>query len=310
MGAAGRRYNRHFRKLGVKNIDFLRSGKSTIKEEIEPAPDNVYFDSREAFENDYDAMVIATPSSMHYEYIMAGIKNNINVLTEKPVSNKIEDLYAIKESLAEGSMKFAVCHNLRYHPAIKSLKEYVDSKVLGEPICASVQFCAYLPDWHPWEDYRSSYAAREELGGGAALTHIHEIDYLNWIFGMPEKYNGIKSPEKFIDTNVDECTAINLLHPKGMVSQVLLSLSTRPPKRNIFVYFTKGRLEIDLINNTIEFFNATEEDISIESIPPGFDFESTYSEMVIDFMDLIDSGSSRLCTIDEAITATEIVTEI
>ncbi|MEI2709772.1 MAG: hypothetical protein V9E96_12270 [Chitinophagaceae bacterium] len=39
----------------------------------------------------------------------------------------------------------------------------------------------YLPAWHPWEDYRTSYAAQKENGGGAALTLSHDIDVVNWI---------------------------------------------------------------------------------------------------------------------------------
>ena len=309
MGAAGRRYLRLFDSYGVKHIDVLRSGKSTIKEDLSPAPANTYFDVNEAFNNEYDAIVVCTPSSLHFDYIKRGIEKGINILTEKPVSSNLKDLTIIKDSLESSDVKFGVCHNLRYYPAIKKLKKIIESSELGDPICASVQFCAYLPDWHPWEDYKTAYAGNSELGGGAALTHIHEIDYLNWLFGKPLSFNGIKSSKSFIDTDVDECTVINIEHESGVISQALLSLNTKPPKRTIVVYFTKGRIEADLIDHSMVHFDLEGNKTVIE-FPDNFEFEDTYVEMIADFDNLITSNKSNITSIDEAIESTKIVTQI
>ena len=46
-----------------------------------------------------------------------------------------------------------------------------------------IDYAEYLPDWHPYEDYRTSYAARAELGGGVVLTQIHDYDLAWWLFG-------------------------------------------------------------------------------------------------------------------------------
>ena len=308
MGAAGRRYLRLFDSYGVKHIDVLRSGKSTIKEDLSPVPANIYFQSDEAFKNEYDAIVVCTPSSLHFDYIKKGIEKGINILTEKPVSSNLKDLLEIKDSLGS-SVKFGVCHNLRYYPAIIKLKKIIESSEFGDPICASVQFCAYLPDWHPWEDYKTAYAGNSELGGGAALTHIHEIDYLNWFFGKPLNFNGIKSGKSFIDTDVDECTVINIEHESGAVSQVLLSLNTKPSKRTIMVYFTKGRVEADLIKHTMDYYDLEGNKTEIE-FPNNFDFEDTYLKMIADFDNLITSNKSDITSIDEAIESTKIVTQI
>jgi len=42
-----------------------------------------------------------------------------------------------------------------------------------------------MPGFHTYEDYRTSYASRVDLGGGVVLTQIHELDYLQAIFGQP-----------------------------------------------------------------------------------------------------------------------------
>ena len=56
-----------------------------------------------------------------------------------------------------------------------------------ELFSVQVENNSYLPDYHPLEDYRKGYAARKDLGGGAVLTQIHEIDYLYWLFGDVKK---------------------------------------------------------------------------------------------------------------------------
>ena len=41
----------------------------------------------------------------------------------------------------------------------------------------------YLPFYHPGEDYSERYAIRRDLGGGVLRTQVHDINYLQWIFG-------------------------------------------------------------------------------------------------------------------------------
>ena len=55
---------------------------------------------------------------------------------------------------------------LRFHPALIDLKTRLDDGVLGQLICVDTEQGEYLPLYHPDEDYRESYAARSDLGGG------------------------------------------------------------------------------------------------------------------------------------------------
>lgn len=73
--------------------------------------------------------------------------------------------------------------NLRFHDCIKKMKSLLEKETIGKIISVKVECGAYLPDWHPYEDYSKGYAARDDLGGGVVLTCIHELDYLYWFFG-------------------------------------------------------------------------------------------------------------------------------
>ena len=65
------------------------------------------------------------------------------------------------------------------------MKNIVLQGDLGRIISARVENGSFLPDWHPYENYQTNYAARTDLGGGAVLTCIHEIDYANYLFNKP-----------------------------------------------------------------------------------------------------------------------------
>ncbi len=56
---------------------------------------------------------------------------------------------------------------------------------IGRVLWLNVESGQYLPDWRPWQNYRESYSARQELGGGIILDGSHELDYICWLLGRP-----------------------------------------------------------------------------------------------------------------------------
>ena len=178
LGSIGRRHLRHFRQIGVSRIDAFRSGKATLSDENQPSPDRSFTSLEMAIAEKPQAAIITNPTSLHLETALTLVKAGISVLVEKPLSHNLEgceEMLAVAESTGA---KVGVACNLRFHPLLKRLKTLITENKLGKVINASAHFGAYLPDWHPWEDYKEGYAGRRDLGGGAALTHIHELDYL------------------------------------------------------------------------------------------------------------------------------------
>ena len=63
--------------------------------------------------------------------------------------------------------------------------KFYDENDIGEIVNIQCQVGQWLPDWHPYEDYKNAYYARKDLGGGAALTLIHEIHLALELAGKP-----------------------------------------------------------------------------------------------------------------------------
>ena len=72
---------------------------------------------------------------------------------------------------------------LHFAPTHKALENLIHTKVLGKICGVNARWGSYLPDWHPWENYRSFYMAKKDQGGGALYDECHGIDLMRYFFG-------------------------------------------------------------------------------------------------------------------------------
>jgi predicted dehydrogenase len=117
---------------------------------------------------------------------------------------------------------------------------------LGRLLSADIEYAEYLPDWHPYEDYRASYAARAALGGGVVLTQIHDYDLAWWLFGTPLSVTAAGGHQSELEIDVEDSVDARL--EGGTVPvRVRQSFATRPAQRRVVVVGERGTLTIDLL---------------------------------------------------------------
>ena len=137
----------------------------------------------------------------------------------------------------------------RFNPLLVKLKSMLENNELGEIHYASAFYGEYLPDWHPWEDYKISYSARKDLGGGVILTLTHPMDYLFWLFHEIEIVQSLFSKTNTLDTDViDEIADINLQFKSGLIGHIHLDYLKRPPRHTLDVYGEESSLNINLLD--------------------------------------------------------------
>lgn len=306
LGSIGQRHVRHFRRLGVQCVDAYQTGKGTLAVNPASAPDRVFDDLEESLDERPDAVLITNPTSLHMPVAHRALERGFNILVEKPISHLLEDCAAaLDKAQATGSL-LAVGYNMRFHPFLQTLRDVVQREVLGRALLARVHFGAWLPGWHPWEDYRQSYAGREDLGGGVALTSSHEIDYLLWLFGAPKFTAGTSSTVHTLGTEVDETVVGIVRHSTGTVSTCSLSFAERPGQREILVTFEKGQAHLDFTKKTFQVLNSDGEVMHHQKAGSAV-LDWTYEKQARAFIHAVKTGHmGDLCTGKEAISVLEI----
>ena len=97
----------------------------------------------------------------------------------------------------------------------------MEARAVSKILWAHVEAGSYLPDWRPWQDYRKSYTARRELGGGILLDGSHEIDYMTWLFGAPRELACMADHVSELEVNVEDCATILMRFADGTVTMCI-----------------------------------------------------------------------------------------
>lgn len=290
---------RNLRSLGVGEIaacdpDPERLAPMVAELDIQP-----YSDFEQALHTIRpDAVLVCTPPSLHLAQVRQAIAASAHVFIEKPISHSMEGVKALLGEARASGRVVQVGYNLRFHPAIRKLKQIVEEKTLGRILWTRAEVGQYLPDWRPWQDYRQSYTARRELGGGIILDASHEIDYLLWFFGEPVEVLCMASTVSQLAVNVEDSASLLLRFASGSHADLHLDFVQRIPSRSCKLVGEEG--------------TAIWEDgdtVSVRVLRPGkqpenFQYDFDDNEMYVDelkqFLSCIETGQSPMVDAEQA----------
>lgn len=135
---------------------------------------------------DLDVIHITAPNKFHCEMSLAALKAGKNVVCEKPLAMDTKETAEIIKVAKSSKSVFAVNYNLRFYPAVLTLKQMVANGELGDIIHVNG---SYMQDWLFKEtDY--NWRLLPEAGGklrGVADIGTHWMDTVNHIMGTKIK---------------------------------------------------------------------------------------------------------------------------
>ena len=232
-GSIGRRHMRNLRSLGVSQIAACDPDPERLAPMIAELSIQPFAEFEHALETFApDAVLICTPPSFHLAQARQAIAAGVHVFIEKPLSHSMDGVRALLNDAGESGRVLQVGYNLRFHPAIRKLKQIVEENTIGRILWARAEIGQYLPDWRPWQDYRQSYTARRELGGGIILDASHELDYLLWFFGEPLEVLCMASTVSQLAVNVEDSASLLLRFASGCHADLHLDFVQRVPSRS------------------------------------------------------------------------------
>lgn len=126
-------------------------------------------------------VIVTVPDYLHHQYIVAAMKADCDVVTEKPMTIDLDKLKAIVDTVNETGRKVTVTFNYRYTPARTQLKEILMSGAIGE--ITAVDFRWYLDRVHGADYFRRWHRYKDQSGGLLVHKSTHHFDLINWWVG-------------------------------------------------------------------------------------------------------------------------------
>jgi len=197
-----------------------------------------------------DAVFVCNPTSEHLSTALAAVHAGCHVFVEKPLSHSPDGIDELIAAADAAQRVVAVGYQMRRHPALLRTRALLQQRAIGRMISVRAEMGEYLPDAHPYEDYRTSYAARADLGGGVLRCYIHEFDYLCWLFGLPRRVFAVGGRLGNLEIDVED-TALTTLEVvvdgRLVVMQAHHTFLQRPSSRTCEIVGEDGTLRIDFL---------------------------------------------------------------
>ncbi len=185
-----------------------------------------------------DALVIATPHSLHYEQLMAAAAAGKHVYCEKPWTLDAGQGRTALHALTDSGLKVAIGHNRRFAPNSLAMKAILDAGDLGQPIHMDGHFHANLvPNKDRWRDNRD-----ESPAGGMTSMGIHALDMFINLFGRIRDVQ-VQSKRVASTLDVDDSTLVRVNFKSGCTGH-LTTLSATHMMWRISAFCTGGWVEI------------------------------------------------------------------
>jgi len=129
-----------------------------------------------------DAVSITVPSFMHADFTVKALERGLHVLCEKPMALDESQCEQMITAAEKSGRILQIGHCIRFWPEYAMAKQIVDSGKYGRVKVASLSRLTFRPDWS-WQGWLMN---RTKSGGVVLDLHIHDADYIQYLFGMPE----------------------------------------------------------------------------------------------------------------------------
>ena len=162
-----------------------------------------YTDFNEMLANEeFDIIDICLPTYLHADFAVKAMEKGINVITEKPISLKEEDIERVYKTAEKNNVKFMVAQVLRFWPEYELLKEIYETKKYGKLLSGTMTRLGCYPKWS-WDGWMMD----EKRSGLVPFDlHIHDLDFMVYAFGMPKvahQYRSKLPDQDFISISYD-----------------------------------------------------------------------------------------------------------
>ena len=151
-----------------------------------------------------------------------------------------------------------------------------------------------MPDWHPWEDYRKSYAANKELGGGVVRTLCHPFDYLRWMFGEVAELFALTGKASSLEIDVEDFADVIINFKNGVTGQLHLDYYRQPVRHDLEITCGDGVIYWDHATSDVKVQKADKSE-KVFPAPEGFERNQMFLDEMRHFIGLVEGKEQPVC---------------
>jgi myo-inositol 2-dehydrogenase/D-chiro-inositol 1-dehydrogenase len=190
-----------------------------------------------------DAVIIATPNSLHAQQTVAALAAGKHVFCQKPIALDLADAKLVADAATASDRALQFGFMLRFTPPLPALRARVVGGELGELIGSQSAVFGWEPNNEWFYDPRH--------GGGVILdTLVHFVDLVLWVFGDVDRAHTeggafqLEGAKKY--KSPDNAT-VTLHHTSGAISSMYVSWTSGYGNFRFDVYGTEGSAGVDLV---------------------------------------------------------------
>ena len=302
LGSIGLRHARLLNQREDVAVEFCESNQERLKQafdEIGKLP--AYTTYEDALASRPDVVLIATPTQLHCDQVVRALRENIHVLCEKPMSDRLADAIKMKEASERSSAVLSIGFMLHFHPGIVRLEQLIQEGALGTILQVRYLVGSYVTLVNSHSHYQS------QLEGALLLDYAHQPDIIYWL--LREKPRGVymaaghggdiefRSNPNFLTIVCD--------YDSPLLTTVALNYLQMPQRHECEIVGDEGWALLDFERGTLRIGNrkaASEVEETVESTR-----DAVYQMEHQAFLDAVAGRREPSSPPEEAIVSMEIV---
>jgi predicted dehydrogenase len=265
-----------------------------------------------------DAVLIATPHYAHTTVGIDALRGGLHVMVEKPISVHKADAERLIAAHGGGKQVFAAMFNLRTNPAYRKVKQLIEAGELGRIMRMNWIITAWFRSdaYYASGGWRATWAGE---GGGVLLNQCpHQLDMMQWLFGMPAVVHGFCALGKHHRIEVEDEVTAYLEYPGGATGVFVASTGEAPGTNRLEIAGEMGRVVVEggkvlFTRNEVSCVKFCRTSKAIFATPPVWNVEipagggdTQHVGVLQNFVDAILDGAPLIAPAREGIRSVEL----
>jgi predicted dehydrogenase len=303
-GSIGQRHIQNLKSLNV-DVSAWRSRRDLV-EELSQQYRIVVNSSIDKALSRVDGVVVATSTSEHIKIALKAAKLGKAIFIEKPVSSSLDELKPLLKEVTDKNLIIEIGFQLRAHPNLIKLIEIIKQDKFGPLYTYRAVVGQRLDTWRPGTDYRNSYSASKDQGGGALLDLIHEIDLIHWLTGSIGKVFANMTNASDLEMSAEDLVNLILVNKNGSVGQIQLDMLSPVYRRELELVFRDAIFYWNDVTGILEK-RMSSKSLVIDKTPKIFNRNTLFLTHMKHFIRRINGEVLEpLCSLNEGVEVQKI----